>query len=91
MVHERKYVLDTQLFIQGFREPAGNEALQQFHRIFAPFEYLRAVVAQELRADVKTLRDRAMLERRVIDVFERTNRLITPSTRGWQKSGDVTC
>ena len=35
-----KYVLDTQLFIEGFRQPNANEALQAFHRTFAPFEYL---------------------------------------------------
>ena len=34
----RKYVLDTHIFIQGFREPAANDTLQQFHRVFAPFE-----------------------------------------------------
>ena len=38
-----KYVLDTNFFIQGFREPAANDALQEFHRSFAPFEYLSAI------------------------------------------------
>ena len=42
-----RYVLDTQLFIAGFREPAANGSLQEFHRVFAPFEYLSAVVAQD--------------------------------------------
>ena len=44
----RKYVLDTQLFIDAFRDPTANDALQQFHRAFAPFEYLSVIVAQEL-------------------------------------------
>jgi hypothetical protein len=35
-----KYVLDTQLFINAFPEPAAYEALQDCHRAFAPFEYL---------------------------------------------------
>lgn len=89
MRRTRKYVLDTQLFIHGFREPAANDALQQFHRNFAPFEYLSAVVAQELRSGVQTRRNRRMLERHVLDVFERANRVITPSKRAWHASGDV--
>ncbi len=86
---DRKYVLDTQLFIQGFREPSANEALQQFHRSFAPFEYLSAIVAQELRAGIKTARDRRALERYVLTVFARANRVVVPSTRAWHESGDV--
>jgi len=85
----RKYVLDTQLFIQAFREPAVNEALQRFHRSFAPFEFLSAIVAQELRAGARTERDRRALERYVLGVFTRANRIVVPSLRAWHQSGDV--
>ena len=68
----RKYVLDTQLFIDAFRDPIANEVLQRFHRAFAPFEYLSVVVAQELRAGVRRERDRKALERNVLSVFERS-------------------
>ena len=51
----RKYVLDTQLFINAFRDPGANHLLQRFHRAFAPFEHLSLVVAQELRADLYSL------------------------------------
>jgi predicted nucleic acid-binding protein len=85
----RKYVLDTQLFIQGFRDPAAYEALQQFHRGFAPFEYLSVIVAQELRSGIRRPRDRKALERHVLNVFERANRLITPSADAWHTSGDL--
>ena len=85
----RKYILDTHLFIQGFREPAANEALQRFHRSYAPFEYLSAVVVQELRSGVRAARERQLLERHVINVFDRTGRVITPTVRAWQKSGDL--
>jgi predicted nucleic acid-binding protein len=85
----RKYVLDTQLFIQGFRERAANEALQQFHRVFAPFEYLSVIVAQELCSGIQRPKDRKALERYVLDIFERADRTITPSAAAWQKSGDL--
>jgi len=85
----RKYVLDTQLFIRGFRDPTANEALQRFHRLFAPFEYLSVIVAQELRSGVQRPQDLRALEEHVLKIFERTNRTLTPSVQAWQTSGDV--
>jgi predicted nucleic acid-binding protein len=85
----RKYVLDTQLFVDAFREQTANEALQRFHRAFASFEYLSVVVAQELRAGVTRTRDRQALERNVLDVFERTGRMFAPTASAWHRSGDV--
>ena len=84
-----KYVLDTQLFIDAFRDPIANEALQRFHRAFAPFEYLSVVVAQELRAGVRRERDRKALERNVLSVFERSGRTFAPSASAWHRSGDL--
>lgn len=85
----RKYVLDTQLFIDAFRDPIANEVLQRFHRAFAPFEYLSVVVAQELRAGVRRKRDRKALERNVLSVFERSGRTFAPSAIAWHRSGDL--
>lgn len=85
----RKYVLDTQLFINAFRDPIANEALQRFHRAFSPFEHLSVIVAQELRAGVKQARDRKALERNILRVFERASRTITPSAAAWHRSGDL--
>ena len=85
----QKYVLDTQLFIRGFRESGANEALQEFHRSFAPFEYMSVVVAQELRSGALGPRERKALERYVLSVFERTGRVIAPSVGAWHRSGDV--
>jgi predicted nucleic acid-binding protein len=85
----RKYVLDTQLFIDAFRDPAANEALRRFHSDFAPFEYLSAVVAQELRAGVRRNEDRKALQRHVLAVFQRAERVIVPSADTWARSGDV--
>jgi predicted nucleic acid-binding protein len=86
---ERKYVLDTNLFIRAFRDPGANATLQQFHQLFAPFEYLSAVVAQELRAGARSPADRRKLERHVLDLYIRRGRMITPSARAWEESGDL--
>ena len=85
----RKYVLDSQLFINAFRDPIANEALQRFHRAFSPFEHLSVIVAQELRAGVQQERDRKALERNVLRVFERASRTIIPSAGAWHRSGDL--
>lgn len=85
----RKYVLDTNLFIEAFRDPAANEALQGFHRLFAPFEYFSVIVAQELRAGVRRPSDRRALERHVLRVYERASRVISPSASVWHRSGDL--
>ena len=84
-----KLVLDTQLFINAFRDVAAKQALQRFHDLFAPFEQISSIVAQELRAGVKSTDDRRSLERHVLSHFERTGRTITPSAAAWQRSGDV--
>lgn len=84
-----KFVLDTHLFIEAFRDRAAHDALLRFHDRFSPFEYLSVVVAQELRAGIKKPDDRSTLERDFLALFERTNRIITPSAAAWHRSGDV--
>ena len=86
---ERKYALDTNCFIDGLRTAAGVAELQQFHRLFAPFEYLSVIVAQELRAGARTAAERRKLERHVLAPFVRTGRVLTPSTQAWHDSGDL--
>ena len=85
----RKYVLDTQLFINAFRDPIVNEELQQFHRASSTFEHFSVIVAQELRAGVRRHQDRKALQRNVLKVFQRANRTITPSADAWHRSGDL--
>jgi predicted nucleic acid-binding protein len=85
---ERKYTLDTQLFIRAFRDPDANAALEAFHTVFAPFEYLTAVVVQELRAGA-TSRQAARLQTNVFAPFERRGRVLTPSYAAWKEAGAV--
>jgi predicted nucleic acid-binding protein len=86
---ERRYVLDTNLFIRAFRDPDANEELQRFHQVFAPFEFLSAVVAQELRAGTRSIPARRLLERHVLGPLVRRDRVVTPSARAWHESGDL--
>lgn len=86
---ERKYVLDSNLFIHGFRDDTANLELQRFHSLFAPFEYMSVIVAQELRAGARSAADRKILERAVLSPFARRDRLIAPSAHAWEESGNV--
>lgn len=89
LARQRKYVVDTNLFIQAFRDPAANAALERFHAAFGPFEYLAAIVAQELRAGVQNARALRQLEESVLGVFARAQRVIAPSREAWERSGNV--
>ncbi|MHB1327176.1 MAG: type II toxin-antitoxin system VapC family toxin [Gemmatimonadales bacterium] len=86
---ERRYALDTNLFIQGYRTEAARGALEAFLQSFAPFCYLPAVVAQELLAGVRTAAEERALGRHLIDRFERHGRLLAPSAQAWLESGRV--
>jgi predicted nucleic acid-binding protein len=88
-LRERRFVLDTSLFIRAFRDSEANAALARFHAAFAPFEFLSVVVAQELRAGVRRPAERARLERDLLVVFERRGRVLTPSRQVWHDSGDL--
>jgi len=84
-----KYALDTNLFIAGMRSASSAERLAEFHSFFAPFEYLSAIVVQELRAGLQTPAAARRFDAAVVDPFRRRGRLVTPSFAAWQTSGAV--
>jgi predicted nucleic acid-binding protein len=86
---EEKYVLDTSVIIDGLRDRDTQAKLIQFHTLFAPFEYLSAVVVQELKAGARSKRDVDGLEKHIFAPFLRRGRLVTPSYAAWDTSGDV--
>jgi predicted nucleic acid-binding protein len=85
---ERRYALDTNVFIRAGRDSAWQEQLVRFHAAFAPFEWLAAVVVQELRAGVQG-RAAKQMERVLFEPFERRGRLVVPSYEAWKETGVV--
>jgi predicted nucleic acid-binding protein len=85
---ERRYTLDTNVFIHAARDVTWQQELERFHATFAPFEVLSAVVAQELLAGV-TGRTSKTLHANVIEPFERRGRVIVPSYAAWKETGSV--
>jgi predicted nucleic acid-binding protein len=81
----RKYVLDTNCFIDAARHAEARAALETFALRAAPGLYLSAVVAAELRAGAS--RTLASLERLVLAPYARRDRVIAPSLRSWNVLG----
>ena len=82
-----KYALDSNLFIDAFRNAAEEARLLAFHQRYAPNEYLSAIVALELRAGARAGPDAARLERHVLGPFERRGRVFAPSYATWKLAG----
>ncbi len=81
----RKYVLDTNCFIDASRDAEAGAAFEAFSAQAAPRLHLSAVVASELRAGAG--RGRATLERVVLGPYVRRGRVLTPSAEAWDALG----
>jgi predicted nucleic acid-binding protein len=75
----RKYVLDTNIYIDAIRNSLKEQALEGFLERNAPMTYMSAVVMQELRAGAVTDEQAKVLQDGIFDVFERRNRVVGPS------------
>jgi predicted nucleic acid-binding protein len=81
----RKYVLDTNCFIDAARHAEFRAAFDAFCAQAAPGLHLSAVVAAELRAGAG--RNRTALERDVFEPYLRRQRVVTPSAQSWEMLG----
>lgn len=88
-IPRRKYVLDTNCFIDAARDATFAAALEAFCAAGAPALYLSSVVAAELRAGARTVAARRELERLVIGPYARRGRVLTPSPASWAALGDA--
>lgn len=88
MPRERRYVVDTNLYVDALRTEQGRLGLGAFLSAYAPFVHLSAVVAQELRAGVRG-RAASRLEASIFEPFERRGRVVTPSYGAWKEAGRV--
>ena len=82
-----KYALDSNLFIDAFRDKDEAARLLAFHARFAPFEHLSAVVMLELLAGARSRAVERRLDRHVFAPFERTGRVFAPGTAALKLAG----
>ena len=83
----RKFVLDTNCFIDASRSNAAATALAEFSAWAAPGLYLSTVVTAELRAGVASAKDRRTLERHILSPYVRRGRLVNPTPAAWDALG----
>jgi predicted nucleic acid-binding protein len=81
----RKYVLDTNCFIDATHDSSARIAFESFCVQAAPGLHLSAVVAAELRAGAGA--SLSTLERVVLAPYTRRGRLLTPSAGSWEALG----
>ena len=84
-----KYTLDTNIFIDGFRNEEAQAEVFAFLNRALPFCYLSAVVMQELAAGARTADAARDVQRGVFEPFERRQRVFAPSSTAFAESGRV--
>lgn len=84
-----KYTLDTNIFVDGFRNEDAQAEVLTFLKQALPFTYLSAVVMQELAAGARTDEAAGDVQRGVFEPFERRRRVFAPSAGAFVQSGRV--
>ncbi len=82
-----KFALDTNVFVDAFRDETFAGALAAFLDQALPTTFLSAVVMQELAAGARTREQVRALEASVFRPFERRGRVFTPSATAFRESG----
>lgn len=85
----RKYVLDTNIYIDAIRDPDNEQALATFLERNTPMTYMSAVVVQELRAGVFTDTQARALQDGIFSAFERRGRIAAPSPGAFKECGRI--
>jgi len=88
-VDRRKFVLDTNCFVDASRTDAAAAAFAEFCAWAAPTLYLSTVVAAELRAGAGSARHRRILEKQILSPYMRRGRLVNPSPAAWEELGST--
>jgi predicted nucleic acid-binding protein len=83
----RKFVLDTNCFVDASRTDNEAAAFAEFCAWAAPGLYLSTVVAAELRAGAGSVKNRRTLERQILSPYIRRGRLVNPSPAAWETLG----
>ncbi len=85
----RKYVLDTNCFIDAATDYAFRREFARFCEAAAPQLFLSAVVAAELRAGLGDKRMGSRLDAEVVAPYARRGRVLTPSAQSWEALGTI--
>jgi predicted nucleic acid-binding protein len=82
-----KFALDTNVFVEAFRDEAFAAGSSAFLEGTLPTTFLGAVVMQELTAGARTSEQVRELDAAVFAAFERRGRVFAPSAEALRESG----
>jgi predicted nucleic acid-binding protein len=85
----RKYVVDTNLYIEATRSEDAADHLDAFHARVLPYIHLHSVVAQELLAGAVRPEVERRLRDSLVRPFEKVGRVLTPTHRCWKRAGEI--
>jgi predicted nucleic acid-binding protein len=85
----KRYVLDSNLYIEADRDESAAEELDRFLMRFLPFIHLHAVVAQELLAGAVDARRMKLIQDSLIGPFEKRGRVVAPTFGAWKRAGAI--
>ena len=85
----KKFILDTNLYIDALRNAAAAILFEGHYRALLPSIHMSSVVVQELLAGAESQVHSAKLERDMLRPFERRGRIVAPSHEAWRRSGQV--
>lgn len=82
----RKYVVDTNLYVEAITTDEGNEALVAFQRRFAPFLFQHSTVAQEILAGARDEAGYREFYEDWVAPFEDLGRIVAPDHAAWMRA-----
>ena len=83
----RKFILDTNCYIDASGDAGALVAMQEFTARVASGFYVCSVVSAELLGGARSAKDRKTLEDRVLGPFARRDRTLSPGPAAWDALG----
>ena len=83
------YLIDSNVYIRGFRDADFGEFLRIFHQKQLPSLVLSAVVVHELMVGAANISKERALLKGIIEPFRARQRLHVPARQTWEKAANV--
>ncbi len=82
-------LIDSNVYIHGFRDSAFGETLRQFHQKHLPHLVLSVVVAHELLVGTANATRERSLRRGLVEPFRTRQRLHVPGRQTWEMAAKI--
>jgi predicted nucleic acid-binding protein len=83
------FLLDSNVYIAGFNDPAFGAAFRAFHQQHLPRILLSAVVAHELLVGARDRHAERALRRAIIEPFRARGRIHVPGVGTWEHAAEL--